>query len=80
MTYIESGKTLPTKDGRRIGNAVVRSVESIQNKIVCHCVTDYGNEFVFTEEELKELFYLEYQSPWTPSLKRWIAERKKIKE
>ncbi len=43
---------LHTKDGRRIGNAIIISKDNKYNIIK----TDYGNECKFTDEEIKEGF------------------------
>lgn len=47
---------LHTKDGRKIGNAIVISNEGIYNNVK----TDYGNEVRLTDREIDELFYVAY--------------------
>ena len=53
---------LETRDGRRIGNAIIignEKVKSIQfNKIK----TDYGTEMYLTEDEIAEFFYCREQT------------------
>lgn len=51
---------LLTRDGRRIGNAIVQSVDHNEelNQATYRCLTDYGNPFVFTAGEIRELFYV----------------------
>ncbi|BFM16247.1 hypothetical protein R50073_24300 [Maricurvus nonylphenolicus] len=52
-SYMEVGAQLCTRDGRRMGNAFVSSVEAG----VATCITDMGNVFRFTESELESAFY-----------------------
>jgi len=47
---------LHTKDGRQIGNAIITGKDDKYNIIK----TDYGNECKFTDEEIKECFYIAY--------------------
>jgi hypothetical protein len=47
---------LHTKDGRKIGNAIIIGKDDKYNIIK----TDYGNECKFTDEEIKECFYIAY--------------------
>lgn len=52
---------LATKDGRRMGNAVILAVDTVKwgdNLVDLHTIfTDYGNVLRLTEEELAEQFY-----------------------
>lgn len=50
----EVNTVLHTKDGRRIGNAIIIGKDDKYNIIK----TDYGNECKFTDEEIKECFYI----------------------
>lgn len=47
---------LHTKDGRKIGNAIVIGIEGVYFKLK----TDYGNNVLFTKEEITELFYIAF--------------------
>ena len=47
---------LHTKDGRKIGNAIIIDKDDKYNIIK----TDYGNECKFTDEEITEYFYIAY--------------------
>lgn len=51
--YMEIGAQLRTRDGRKIGNAVVVSVDEAGAIIV----TDAGSRMPLTESELEGLFY-----------------------
>jgi len=55
--WMELGAQLCTKDGRRMGNAVVMSVEVRDGRYFACILTDAGNELKLTETELAELFY-----------------------
>lgn len=44
---------LPTKDGRRMGNAVIVAIEDERYRVI----TDAGNELIMLESEVKEAFY-----------------------
>jgi len=58
-TYMEEKAQLCTRDGRKIGNAVVVKTyysEDIGREVAV-CVTDVGNTLIFTERELEALFY-----------------------
>lgn len=52
-TYMEVGAQLCTRDGRKIGNAVVIDVQEPYAEIV----TDVGTIITFTREELQEFFH-----------------------
>ena len=60
---------LHTKDGRQIGNSIITSKDDKYNIIK----TDYGNECKFTDEEIKECFYIAY-SDLTDGEKKYIRE------
>jgi len=47
---------LHTKDGRKIGNAIIIGKDDKYNIIK----TDYGNECQFTDDEIKECFHIAY--------------------
>ena len=47
---------LHTKDGRKIGNALIIDKDDNYNIIK----TDYGNECKFTDNEIDEYFYIAY--------------------
>ena len=54
MKHIEVNTILYTKDGRKIGNAIVIHKMRISVEIK----TDYANTLVLSLDELKELFYI----------------------
>lgn len=56
-SYMEVGAALPTKDGRRTGNATIVSLENSPIGQLAVVVTDAGNEMRLTELELAELFH-----------------------
>jgi hypothetical protein len=60
---------LHTKDGRQIGNSIIISKDDKYNIIK----TDYGNECKFTDEEIKEFFYIAY-SDLTDGEKKYMRE------
>ena len=45
---------LHTKDGRKIGNAIITAV----NKDIFEVTTDYGNKVTLTGYEIYDLFYI----------------------
>ena len=56
--YMEVGAQLPTRDGRRVGNAFVQGVlQDEQFGKLAVVVTDAGNVVRYTEEELRTAFY-----------------------
>jgi hypothetical protein len=48
---------LHTKDGRKIGNAIVTGRDDYYWEIT----TDYGSKGVFTSEEINDLFYVGWE-------------------
>lgn len=60
---------LHTKDGRKIGNAIIIGKENEYNIIK----TDYGNEYRLTNSEVLEYFYIAY-SDLTKEEKQYIAD------
>ena len=57
-----------TKDGRRIGNAIIIGC----NNDAFQIKTDYGNEMTLTEEEIKQEFYLPTQQELKLLLRRGV--------
>ena len=61
--YLEVGASLPTRDGRKIGNSIVLLIEEIPLRngsgleTVARIITDAGNKTTMTESELMEMFY-----------------------
>ena len=72
VPQVESGTILHTRDGRKIGNAIVTGLEAHDELgKVAHIETDYGNTAILTMTELDKLFYTgEFQS-----LEEWQAEK-----
>ena len=58
-SYMEDGAQLSTRDGRRIGNAVIILIYNHYGlkEEVAVCITDAGNVLRLTNNELKEIFY-----------------------
>jgi hypothetical protein len=59
---MKRGTILLTKDGRKIGNAIVLSKKEKDDWVFYTVKTDFGNVVTFTKYELKELFYIEKKS------------------
>lgn len=55
--YMDEGALLPTRDGRRMGNAIVAKMETRDYGPVAKVVTDAGNVCHMTERELEECFF-----------------------
>lgn len=55
--WTDIGAQLCTKDGRRIGNAVLIGSVELHGRTFYQVVTDIGTTVRFTEEELGETFY-----------------------
>jgi hypothetical protein len=55
--YMIPGASLPTRDGRRTGNACVLAVGWSYGMWIAHCMTDAGNTMALTLSELRTLFY-----------------------
>lgn len=55
--YLEVGAQLCTRDGRRIGNAVVLQVMPTCKGTAARIYTDAGTDLVLNEAELEELFH-----------------------
>ena len=51
------GAMLPTRDGRRVGNAIVIDVCERFNNRCAVVVTDAGNRIILSECEMNELFH-----------------------
>lgn len=57
---LEMGTQLPTKDGRRVGNAHIIDIMpamSAHFQTAYTVLTDAGNRLVLTVDEIKELFH-----------------------
>ena len=67
--FFDVNTVLHTKDGRRIGNAIIIGKDNKCNIIK----TDYGNECKFTYEEIKESFHIAY-SDLTDEEKTYMRE------
>ncbi len=57
--YMVKNTQLATRDGRKIGNARVLKVKYCKElkKEIAYCISDMGNTFSFSEDELKEYFH-----------------------
>lgn len=56
-SYMEINASLPTRDGRRTGNAMTFSHFLSRGEPCVRVVTDAGNILVLNWAELKELYY-----------------------
>lgn len=70
---MDVGKLLCTKDGRKIGNAIIIGYEAPYNRIK----TDFGNIATMTDNEIEEFFYTEREEfPNHPdSVSDWFQGR-----
>lgn len=50
------GRVLFTKDGRKIGNAIAKKSQSVDDMYIV--TTDYGNKARLTTAEIHEWFYI----------------------
>jgi hypothetical protein len=64
-TYMQPSAQLCTRDGRRMGNAIVAALETRHDKKFAVVVSDAGSVVRFTERELEELFH---QPKWLMNL------------
>jgi hypothetical protein len=64
----EINTILHTKDGRKIGNAIIIGKDGEYNIIK----TDYGNECKFTDKEIRECFYIAHSNFTDEQKKRMI--------
>ncbi len=59
MDEIKINTILYTKDGRKIGNAIVRKVSKMPGDITIYDIkTDYGHSILFTKEEIEGFFHI----------------------
>lgn len=73
------GQRLFTKDGRQIGNAIVRSVKHDQELGLLHTIeTDFGNTATMTRREVDELFFTDPVS--VTSVNQWLQERNDLQK
>lgn len=54
---IEVGRVLFTKDGRKIGNAIVLNIEQVEDAPIVTIETDFGNIVKLTEDEVVKDFH-----------------------
>jgi hypothetical protein len=72
------GKLLPTKDGRKIGNAVVVTSDAPDRWLL---ETDFGNTLRLSYSELDSLFHLDFEpeiDEQPRTLERWFADRLRL--
>lgn len=55
--YMQEKAQLTTRDGRKIGNACVLNIYFSNKKQKAEIITDAGNVFIMSENEMKELFH-----------------------
>jgi len=68
--YTAIGAQLRTRDGRKIGNAVVIDNNEKDNRISTEIITDIGTRLNLSKEELIELFY---EPEWVMDIKQHIG-------
>lgn len=75
---INIGTVLHTKDGRKVGNAiVVQTIDRGERPHPIHRIlTDFGNEAWMTEREIRDLFHVRKNT----SVKRWLRDREAKRE
>lgn len=71
-TVIHRGSLLHTKDGRKIGNAIVWQIEATTLGLRYLCVSDFGNDFRMSHEEVCNAFFIGD----TTDPVRWAADRR----
>lgn len=82
------GTRLFTRDGRRIGNAVVTGPGPVlplrEPKPTVHIETDFGNVATLTHGEVRHFFYVDGADPETPGadpdLAGWYADRDMLRQ
>jgi hypothetical protein len=55
---LDVGQLLCTKDGRKVGNAIITGNFRSYNTKFYRVVTDFGNYCELTKQEIKRLFWL----------------------
>jgi hypothetical protein len=70
---IQSGRLLWTRNGRRLGNAIV--VGPAEREDTWLCETDFGNQMRLTCPEIDELYH---RGPRT-YVARWYADREELR-
>jgi len=69
---MEKGTVLLTKDGRRIGNAIVLEKGVVFNTIVYLIKTDFGNVVRFTEDDIEKYFHMPTRKS---KIEEWMANK-----
>lgn len=79
MINMKIGTILHTKDGRRIGNAIIKCVRESEHGlgIVYDVETDFGNQLTCVNYEVLELWHdpKENQPPYGDGYERWKKAR-----
>ena len=70
--YMHEGAQLATRDGRRMGNAVVESVELVEGELVATVLTDAGRRGKMDESQMAGLFH---KPEWTMDVATSIGRR-----
>lgn len=84
---IERGKRLFTRDGRRVGNAIVigpvEGGSDPRTKSLWKLETDFGNKMTMDKKEIAELYHVDFEPEIGPNdhtLEIWMADRKRLAE
>lgn len=73
-----TGKQLATKDGRKVGNAII---SSLNDDGTCEVLTDFGNKMTLNLEEIEEFFYTDFhKTEGFVNFKRWIDDRDSLRK
>ena len=74
------GTVLLTKDGRRIGNAIIldRELDVFTNKYTYTIKTDFGNVLKVSKLAIKSMFYIDESFDGKERLLDWLESKAKL--
>jgi len=75
---METGTVLLTKDGRKVGNAIVLRMETSYGLTYNVVKTDFGNIIKLKDSEIRELFYIDVPRVSEHSLSSWMEDRARL--
>ena len=70
---IQRGRLLQTRDGKRVGNAIVIGPADREDTWLCE--TDFGNKMRLTRPEIDELYHRGHRT----YVERWYADREELR-
>jgi len=73
---MERGTLLHTKDGRKIGNAIIVEQASRESGPVFRIETDFGNKAVLTFDEIESVFFIGRVTDFD----RWMRDRRTLSD